>query len=140
VFIPSIRINSQRNQKPAFQNKNIMGIKYTDATIKQLAKAKAQSPHLVNRFFDGKTYDEILLKLKTEEKSRTLPYKNFDQWGRPTIIGKEVRKFFLKKLILDENATIGEFFTKEFENHIKTVKKIVKRVHKNFDGSYSQRT
>jgi len=119
---------------------NIMKVKYTDATIKQLAKAKAQSPHIINRFFDGKTYDEILLKLKWEEKTLPSPLKNYDQWGRLTQKGKEIRKSFLKNCGLNENATIEEFFTKQWENSIESTKKIIADVHKNFDGSYSPKS
>lgn len=116
---------------------NVMKIKYTEATIKQLAKAKAQEPVKYAGFFEGKTYEEILAAIKKEEASISAPYKNYDRWGRLTIVGKVVRKYDLKRFKLPETATVKEFLEKKWTLHIKSLKKMIDKIDKNFDGSYS---
>ena len=113
-----------------------MKIKFADATIKQIAKAKANFPHLISRIHEGKTYDEILMTLKKEEAARPVPYRNYDRWGRLTAVGKEVRKYQLKLQKLAENTTIEEFFQKEVEKNRKTVLAVINKVKKNYSGTY----
>lgn len=113
-----------------------MKLRYADATIKQLAKAKAKSPYLINRFNEGNNYKEILTTLKKEDSAMFGAYKSYDRWGRLTIVGKELRKYQLKLQKLSENATIEEFFQKQAEKNRKMVLAVVKKVKKHFDGSY----
>lgn len=118
---------------------NVMNIKYADATLKQLAKAKASDPkYLVSdvKLFK-KSYDEIVDIFKKEEAQKTPPYRLYDKWGRPTLLGKLVREYELKLAKLPKTATVKEFLEKKWLKHAKETRKLIEKVKKNFDGSYS---
>lgn len=120
---------------------NVMKIKYTEATISQLAKAKSSDvKYLVsdNKFFQ-KSYDEIIDIFKKEEAEKTPPYRLFDKWGRPTILGKLVREYELKLAKLSQTATVKDFLEMQWKNHMKETKKLFNRVKKNINKpSYNQ--
>lgn len=109
---------------------NVMKIKYADATLKQLAKAKAQEPH-GHFFLEGKTYEEILHN--TKQKDRFEHYKSYDQYGRLTPVGKAKRLQDLKDHNLSEISTIQEYFAKLWEEMLEWVPGMVKQVERKFN-------
>lgn len=118
----------------------IMNLKYTDATLKQLAQAKASdSKYLVSdgKLFGKNSAEEIVDVFKKEETQKIPPYKLFDKWGRPTLLGKLVREYELKLAKLPKSASIKDFLEQKWNQHSKGLRNLVKKVEKNFDGSYS---
>jgi len=112
---------------------NVMKIRYADATLKQLTKAQVKTK--THNFLNGDTVDKVVLSVKIEEK--TNPYKSYDRYGRLTLVGKAKRLTDLKGYGLGEDTTLLEFCNRRLQEYAKSLKKILKKVHKNFDGSYS---
>lgn len=120
---------------------NVMKIKYTEATMKQLAKAKSQDQkYLVSdgKIF-GKTYEEIVDIFKKEEAKKIPPYRLYDKWGRPTLLGKLVREYELKLAKLPNTVTVKEFLEKKWEKLVKETLKRNKKIEKKINvPSYNQ--
>lgn len=112
---------------------NIMKIKYADATVRQLAKAKSQHPSKINNFGYGQNYGEILQSLKKIDEKES--YKSYDKYGRVTIVGKAKRIQDLRDLKLNDDTTLGEFLTKQAEKTVARLKKLWADFNNNMDAN-----
>jgi hypothetical protein len=107
---------------------NVMKIKYADATLKQLVKAKATNP-IKYAPLEGRTYEEILQNAK--QNDRFEHYKSYDQYGRLTLVGKAKRLTDLQKRNLPQNSTIEEYFNALCKQIVEEIRKMIKKVNKN---------
>ena len=111
---------------------SVSKIKYSEATLRQLAKARAQNT-IYRPSLEVTSYEEIVDYYKKENKFQ----HSYDSYGRLTPLGKEKRLQELKEIKLPQNATIQEFLDTKFKNFMKKFSKTLKDIEKNWDGSYS---
>ena len=103
-----------------------MKIKYTDATIGQLTKAKLKSgfPSLC----PTKPLDELVLSIKREDQLEK--YRSYDRYGRLTIVGKAKRQQDLASLNLPETTTVQEYLAKWQEDFNHSIAKMCRKITK----------
>lgn len=112
----------------------VLQIQYAKATSGQLKKAKIEYGKTHPDFLCSQKLMKALEKLKFAQKVQDDSfYKN----GRPTPVGIARKLQELKELGLSAKASIQEILDKKCEIHLENTKKMIERVHKHFDGSYS---
>lgn len=100
---------------------SILKVKYVDATEKQLIRAK-------KHFY--KNQANALLEQKTDCFSKSYP--PYDSKGNLTLVGRAMRLTDLSKVGLDENATIGEYLSKSWNNFQAKITNLVQVIEKNY--------
>lgn len=105
---------------------NVMKIRYADATIKQLAKARCQRPEAT--ISGGNTYEKMLATLKQKDKAET--YRSYDRYGRLTLVGKARRLQDLIDNKLNENTTVQDFLAKMHENMMNCFSKTLVKIER----------
>lgn len=106
---------------------NVNKIMYAEATLKQLAKAKAVNP-IKYASLEGKNYKEILNSIGTFDKNEK--YKSYNKNGTLTLVGKAKRLTDLKEIKLPKNATISEYLEKKWLIFCKMMDKKLKEIEK----------
>lgn len=105
---------------------NVMKIRYADATIKQLAKARCKRPEAT--ISGGNTYEKMLATLKQKDKVET--YRSYDRYGRLTLVGKARRLQDLIDNKLNENTTVQDFLAKMHENMMNCFSKTLVKIER----------
>lgn len=102
---------------------SLLKVKYIDASAKQLAVAN-------KALFEKKGVSAVLPELKSDSFSKKYP--PYDSKGNLTLVGKAMRQTDLAKLGLDENATIGEYLSKSWNNFQAKITNLVQVIEKNY--------
>ena len=97
---------------------NYLKIKYKEANLEQITKAK--ETFIANK----KNFPVRLLSQQKSEDTFEKNYPSYDKDGNLTLVGKAKRLTDLQNKGLSEDATIGEYFTKswdDFQNKVATM-------------------
>ena len=105
---------------------SINKIRYADATLTQLTKVQLKTK--THDFALGKTVKDLVTAAKNQD--RLEPYKSYDRYGRPTLVGKAKRLQDLKDRNLPETATLTDFLTKFLEDFANSMAKKFKQIEK----------
>jgi hypothetical protein len=124
--IPKIKMSRGIKAEPVPKE---LGVKYLDATKRQLTKAKAQHP-LYSK--TSLSQDVVLDALQMECRSSKMPevYKSYDRWGRPTTYCKGKREQDLQRFKLPQTATVKEYLDSLCQKFIEDTRKFVRRLDK----------
>ncbi len=104
----------------------IYSIKYVDATLNQLSRAKVKmaKEKRYTKFPGYHSPEQILYKDKFDD------YRTYQNNGHLTIVGKAKRLQDLIDKKLPETATVKEYLTKILENLVKDALKVINDVNK----------
>ena len=99
---------------------SVMKVKFAEANLNQLKSATKQfcekkkvSSNFIERIYANDKFDK---------------YPSYDDLGNITLVGNAKRLTDLKNNNLDKNATIEEFFTKQWENLQNTIITISEKI------------
>ena len=107
----------------------VMDVRYKEATLRQLANATA-------RFNQSKgqamMLDSKQIIKETLQKDKFERYPSYDKKGKLTVVGQAKRLTDLKNKGLDENATVGQYLAKSFDDLQKIIIKTIKKIKTNW--------